>query len=63
MAENLDAQSAERGINMAKYTITNTITGEKQSVYSENSKEAKRCVCRANGWNTAECDVRMVSDR
>lgn len=48
---------------MSKYIVTNTTTGEKQGVYSENSAEAKRSVCRANGWETAECIVRMLTNR
>ena len=48
---------------MNKYVITNTITGEKQTVYSANSAEAKRSVCSCNGWDSAECDIRMVTNR
>lgn len=46
---------------MNKYVITNTTTKETQKVYSENSQEAKKAVCRTNGWKTAECSVRMIT--
>lgn len=44
-----------------KYIVTNTITGEKQTVYTDaTSMDAKKDVCRANGWETADCTVRFV---
>ncbi len=46
---------------MKLYLVKNTNTNEAQKVYSENSAEAKRSVCRANGWETADCTVRMIT--
>ena len=47
---------------MNKYVITNTTTKEKQTVYSRDSREAKRSVCSCMGWSVMECAVRMVTD-
>lgn len=46
---------------MKKFVITNTVTGEKQTVYTDGtSAEAKKSVCSCNGWETIDCTVRFV---
>ena len=48
---------------MNKYVVKNHETGETQCVYSENSEIAKRSACSCNGWNSADCTVRMIDNR
>ena len=45
---------------MNKYIVKNTITKETQVIYAENSQIAKKSACSCNGWDTADCTIRMI---